>query len=270
MNTNYCHTLCWNFTTEVEKATKLLYDLNSKIYFKHIIVDLGFPLIEDKIPDDIEAAKKENTRRLKDICKKYGSLYLKLPNVGVSQNWTAVFKACNMDESDILIGADPDEHPIHPNWIRAMDKVLHSPEDIALASLMMTDHLPLIHTVPLKQKIINGELAYWTTAAFNWALIGISGEFLNKIGEIPFPKEAERYGWIESELLTLIIKHNYKWVILPGYHVKHTDYELGDAGTSKLLRLWKNQIIHKIKEFGQISFEEYLGKLKKGEIKVEL
>jgi len=55
--------------------------------------------------------------------------------------------------------------------------------------------------------------------------------------------------------------------MLPDYIVEHTDYEWGHEGTSKLLRLWKNLIIFKLKEYGQISFDEYLERKRNGEFK---
>jgi hypothetical protein len=259
MNKNYCFTLCWNLPSEVGKATKLVYDLNNPNDFTHIIVDLGFPLEKgDEIPDDINLAKRRNSIKLKNLASDYGSEYLQMPNVGVSQNWTNVYKALNMDNSDILTGADPDEHPINQNWIRAMGNVLRSPDKIALVSLIMDNQIPLIKDFKIKKKVINGENVFWLVGLINWALIGISGEFLNKIGEIPYPKIAPKYGWIESELYPLIVKNDYKWVFIPDYQVHHTDFELGDPGTSSLLREWKNEIVFKVKETGQPDFCDWL------------
>jgi hypothetical protein len=96
----------------------------------------------------------------------------------------------------------------------------------------------------------------------------MSGEWLDKMGGVPYPKNAERYGWIEHEMLPLFAKHGYKWVILPDYKVRHTDYELGDAGTSKILREWKNYIIFRLKERGyQISLEQFINEKIQGKIK---
>jgi hypothetical protein len=259
MERNFVHTLAYNLVTETEKATRLLYDLNDKNDFTHIIVDLGFPLEQgDIIPDDINLAKHRNSIKLKDLASEYGSEYLQMPNIGCSQNWTNIYKALNMDNSDILAGADPDEHPINKNWIRAMGNVLRSSDRIALASLIMDNQVPLMKDFQIKKKIINGEQVYWLAGLINWALIGISGEFLHKIGEIPHPEIAPIYGWIESELYPLIITNYYKWVFLPDYQVHHTDFELGDPGTSSLLREWKNEIVLKVKETGQSDFCDWL------------
>lgn len=259
MYKNYVHSLSWNLPSEVEKVTKLLYDLNNENDFTHIIVDLGFPLEEgDKIPDDIEKSKKINSQKLKKIASEYGSEYMQIQNIGVSQNWTSVYKSLNMDNSDLLAGSDPDEHPIHKNWVRAMGNVIRGEEKIALVSLMMDIHIPHIHNYQIKKKIIAGENVYWILGIINWALIGLKGEFLKLIKEVPYPKEAPKYGWLESQLYTQIIKNDYKWLLLPDYHVHHTDFELGDPGTSSLLREWKNEIVHKIKEKGQSDFCDWL------------
>ena len=264
MTKNYCFTLCYNLPSEVEKATKLLYDLNDRKDFTHIIVDLGFPLeFGDQIPDDITLAKRKNSIKLKHLAYEYGSEYMQVPNIGVSQNWSSVYKALNMDNSDILAGADPDEHPTHNNWVRAMGNVLRSTDKIALASLVMDVQVKDIQGMTKKHKVINGESTYWILGITNWALIGLSGEFLNLIGEIPHPEEAIRYGWIESSLYKLIVLNDYKWVFLPDYQVHHTDFELGDPGTSSLLREWKNDIIFRIKETGQPDFCDWLRNKKK-------
>ncbi|MDD4970787.1 MAG: hypothetical protein PHT07_15275 [Paludibacter sp.] len=259
MNINYVHSLAFNLSTEVEKATKLLYELNDKKDFTHIIVDLGFPLeTGDVIPEDLDVAKARNSDRLKHIAFKYGSQYVSKKNEGVSQNWTSVYKYLNMDDSDILAGADPDEHPIHKNWVRAMGNVIRSTDRIALASLIMDTQVPLMKNFQIRKKVINGENVYWLEGLINWALIGLSGEFLNLIGAIPYPAIAPKYGWIETELYPLIVKNNYKWIFLPDYQVHHTDFELGDPGTSSLLREWKNQIVYKVKETGQPDFCDWL------------
>jgi hypothetical protein len=94
MNTNYVQTLGYNLVDEINKSLARLYALNSRADFGHILVDLGFPLRHgDIIPANIEETKHNNSVLLKYMASKvYSSEYVKLPNVGVSQNWTAVYK----------------------------------------------------------------------------------------------------------------------------------------------------------------------------------
>lgn len=264
---NYVHTLAYNLTTEVEKSVKLLYEQNND--FQHFIVDLGFPLIKDEVPQSFSNAKQYNSQELKRIAKHYGSEYVKIDNVGVSQNWDAVFKMLGMDDDDILIGADPDERPQNEGWVSAMGDVLRS--GFGLASLMMVDHVPLLankHPIEVEGvRIISGK-----KISLNWALIGMSGKFLNAMGEVPVPSGAARYGWIENAVKKGLDDHGFDWCVMPDYTVVHTDYardpyhffkdpdraEVYDPESSRLLREWKNSMVFQIKELGQMSFEDYL------------
>ena len=251
---NYVHTLAYNLVSETEKAVKLLYELNDNLI--HYIIDLGYPIEKPGvIPKDIEQAKKNNSERLKKLADEYGSKYVQLPNIGVSQNWEAVFRMLDMKDEDILIGADPDERPLDSGWVDAMGEVLRN-SDVGLASLMMTDHISMLHNANVTT--INGVKCITNGQRLNWALIGMSGKFLKGMNGVPYPKNAERYGWIESMIRPYFDKLKMRFAVLPEYRVRHTDYQLGDKGTCNLLREWKNLIIFKIAKYGQISFEQFL------------
>lgn len=256
---NYCFTLGYNLVEEIAKTTKLLYDLNERDTFKHLIVDLGFPLERgDEIPDDITGVKVRNSERLKALADEYGSDYIKMKNIGVSQNWTQVYKYLSPGPDDILIGTDPDEHPMRKGWVKAMGEVMRE-GNYALCSLMMTDHVPIIQQFPYKEKTVAGHRIYLLPkGTLNWALIGIKGSFLDQIGAVPYPKEAPIYGWIEGMLNPLIEQHGQRWCVLADYLVKHTDYDNGDIGTSPLLRAWKNQLVFEVRTKSQVTFDQYL------------
>jgi hypothetical protein len=268
MNTNYVQTLGYNLVDEINKSLARLYALNSRADFGHILVDLGFPLRHgDIIPANIEETKHNNSVLLKYMASKvYSSEYVKLPNVGVSQNWTAVYKYIDKKygfaNSDILIGADPDERPIHKNWVRAMRHVIDEDPTIGVVSLLMTDHLQFVNQWKqdemFYERSIGGERVWFFRGNLNWALIGLSGTFINKIGEIPVPAHAPKYGWIEAELIKKLAQHNFQWCVLPEYQVEHTDYERNSPGSSKLYREWKNDVVHRINQVGQPDFEEWL------------
>ncbi len=264
MNRNLVHTLCWNFTTEVEKSVKLLYDLNDRNDFNHVIVDLGFPLINDSIPKDINASIEYNTIILKEMAKKYGSGYLKINNIGVSQNWSIVYDYFKMDDNDILCCADPDEHPKDKNWVRAIGNVIRADPKYAWVSLAMPEYFPILNKNNTIEKIVGSERIWEIIENLNWAQGGFSGKFLNEVGGIPNLDSYPIYGGIEAASIYMMEQLGYKWCILPGYIVEHTDYEKGSFGTSKLLREWKNFIIYNIDKFGQISLEKYLEYKKQG------
>ena len=248
---NICFTLSYNLVSETRKAVKLLYELNKD--FEHYIIDLGFPLEKDEIPIDIQKTQKNNSRKLRELARKYGSKYLKLKNIGVSQNWTAVYKYTKPGDNDILIGVDPDEHPLDIGWVDAMKSVFKADKTIGICSLMITDHATILNEYVKKK--IGGINCYEPFGLINWALIGISGRFMNLIKEIPYSDKAPKYGWIEHGLLELLKQHKFRWVILCDYRVEHTEY-------STIYRQWKNRVIFELDK-GQIDFIDWLCDKKK-------
>lgn len=264
---NYVHSLAFNLTNEVEKATELLYDLNDDLDFKHIIVDLSFPLlVGDEIPNDIKLAKQVNSIELKRIAKEYGSEYINFENIGCSQNWSQVYDYLKIKDDDILCCADPDEHPQSENWVRAIGNVLRADPEYAWVSLTMPEHFPILNKTNTIEKIVGGERVWEIIGNLNWAQGGFSGKFLNDVGGVPNLDSHPIYGGIEAASLYMMEQLGYKWCMLPDYVVEHTDYEKGSKGSSKILREWKNFIIYNIEEYGQITLEEYLNKCKTGEI----
>lgn len=259
----YIHTLCYNTPSEVEKTTRLIYEQNDQRHFKHYLIDLGFPVENDTVPVDITKAKKNNSVKLTQIASKYGSTYVRMSNIGVSQNWNQIIKHCKLKDEDIIIGADPDERTIDPGWADAMSTVLSHDPKIGMVSLVMPEQEQLLKTMGGDTFYVKGVRVFKPNKLTNWAMIGFSGRFLKTIGDIPYPKGAPKYGWIESELVPQFIRTGFYWVFLPDYRVYHTDYPR-DKGAPKLLREWKNQIIFNIQEYGQIDFEKYLNMKKQG------
>jgi hypothetical protein len=264
---NYCFTLAYNLPSETEKVTKLLYEQNQPGTFEHTIFDLGFPIVTgDEVPKSLEGAKKINSSKLIEIAARYGSNYAVMENIGVSQNWTQAYQYLKPENTDVLIGCDPDEHPLNPGWVKAMGNAIRE-GDFGLASLMMTDHVEIVSNFPKSEMWFGGARVYiFPGQALNWALIGLSGRLLNLIKAIPYPPKAQRYGWIEGSLAPKITEAGMRCCILPDYKVRHTDFELGDPGTSSLLREWKNQIIFNIHQYGQMSFDSFLMMRKEGRI----
>jgi hypothetical protein len=268
-NMNYIHTLAFNLPSETEKTTRLVYEQNSSVEFKHYICDLGFPLLEgDKIPGSIPDAQKKNTDKLKDICVRYGSTYIRLENIGVSQNWTQIINHCKLNDDDVIIGADPDERTMDPGWISAMSKVLKQPK-VGVVSLIMPEQVEMMKKWAYTEHNIDGVRAIDVHGSTNWAMIGFSGEFLRLMGEVPYPKDFPKYGYLESFVRKSLGDLKYKCLFLPDYRVYHTDYPK-DPGAPKLLREWKNRIIFKanenLAEFGtkQMDFIKFLQMKKEG------
>jgi hypothetical protein len=259
---NYVHTLAWNLPWEVKEATESLYGLNDKKDFVHIIVDLGFPLVEDVAPKDVEVSKKQQSELLMGIAKNFGSVYLKLENIGVSQNWTQVYdwlkENKGFSEKDNLICADPDERPKNRDWVKVIGEVLQSDERYGWACLVLPEHLEILNRTNTIESTIKGIKVWEIIGSLNWAQGGFSGMFLDEEGGVPHLEEMPIYGGIEHASLVVMEELGYKWCMLPDYIVEHTDYEKGTQGASRLLREWKNDIIFNLKQ--QITFEEWLKK----------
>lgn len=251
------HTLCWALYSDIEKAVDSLFRLNDAGGFEYILVGLNFPLLKaDEVPDDIDGAIKENARLLKELANKYGGKYVEIPNEGVSQNWTSIFKNEKIMDGDILIGCEPDEmvNPQCYGWVDKMVRVLRGNEKIAVVSLMMEEQFAELNTNNSEEILVDGVRAIVVHGNSMWPAIGISGDFLFKIGGIPYLKDHAVYGFLEQACLNAMGQLGYEWAFLPDVIIKHPE-----ADTSHLLRLWKNDLI-----FGdyqgakQIPFIEWL------------
>lgn len=250
---NIVHTLCWNTYDQVETAVTDLYRRNDKKDFIHVLVDLGFPLeFGNQIPEDIEAQKVINTEKLKTLADRMGSVYFKADNIGVSQNWTQVVKFMKVTEHDILLCADPDERVQNNGWVRAICDVMRYNKRYGWISLYMPEYDSILNDTNIRK------YKYWETnvleivGSLNWAQGGMSGKLICKMGGvIPYPPKYQIYGGIESATMKHIKSNAMTWGVLADYKVIHTN-------EVPLLREWKDQIIHRIKEYGQMTFEKFL------------
>lgn len=248
---NYTFSLSYNLVSEVANSVERLYRQNSN--FDHLIVDVGFPLTEDKIPDDIEKAKKENTKKLIELSHKYNCDYLRIENKGVSQNHNAVYDYLQPDIDDIVIAVDPDEVPVEPEWVNALCEVLREDTTLGYAAPLLIDAKPIVEgKIPVR--VIGKHAVYdMQRMNLNYGLIAIAGHFLKKIGQVPVPPDMKVYGGIERMLLEKLKKHNMTWAILKYFTQAHTN-------NCKVYRAWKNIVIFQEAYKGkpQTSFEEWL------------
>lgn len=243
------HTLAYNLSSEVKEATRLLYEQNNHDNFEHIIVDLGFPLLEkDKIPQDINKAKLLNSKENLNTALVHGSKFCSVKNEGVSQNWNLAKNQMDIQDNDVLICADPDERPKNKGWLAAIRDVIRHGKNIAWCSLMMKEHLP--YMIRHKKINIHGYNVYILNGSLNWAQGGFNGKFLNEIGGVPVPKGAPIYGWIESACEEKMKQKGYVVAILADYFVEHTE-------CSPLYRAWKTDVTSNVKQ-GQVDFEHWL------------
>jgi hypothetical protein len=136
-------------------------------------------------------------------------------------------------------------------------------DSAGMVTLMMPEQAEALKNWNYTERIFNGVRILDLTGSANWALIGFSGKFTKLMKEVPYPATHPRYGYIETFVREKLLQTGYKYFFLPDYTVYHTDYPR-DAGSPKLLREWKNQIIFNFKEHGQISFEKFLTMKKQG------
>lgn len=252
----YVHTLSFNLPSETAEATRLLYELNPDNNFKHLIVDLGFPLeYGADIPSNIEEAKFNNSIKLMKIAKEFGSDYIKVENIGVSQNWNQIIEHLQITEDDVLICADPDERPSNSGWVKAIADVLTNSPKIAACALVMPEQREWINAIPsvATKARIHGHEVFLINGTLSMAQVGFSGRYLVKNG-IPIPEGYGIYGHIEGAFTKSLRNTGMGWAILQNYYCEHTE-------CSTLYREWKTQITSgDYKAEKQISFESWLEK----------
>lgn len=253
MSKVYTFSLAYNLTDEVIQSVERLFLQNAKFEINHLIVDCGFPLTEDEIPDDIEAAKAENSETLKELADNAGCDYLKIKNEGVSQNWQKVFDHINPNEGDILIGVDPDEIAIEIGWLKALTDVLRADHTLAYAAPLLIDAKPILDA-NIPEKEIGGYRVYdMKYASMNYGFLAIKADFIRAIGGIPIPDNMKVYGGLERMLLEKLKEHNLSWCILKDFTQEHTN-------NCKFYRAWKDDSIfcRAHKGLPQVDFEEWL------------
>lgn len=262
---NFVHTLCWNLYSETEQAVELLYKLNDKKDFSHLLIDLDFPLQKgDEIPTDIEKAKKENSEKLKALAKKYGSQYIKFKNEGVSQNWSKVCRWLKIKDDDVLLCCDSDERPQTKDWVKKCADVLRADKTLGVVSLIMPSQFAELNENNSSERVVAGNNIIDVRGETMWSQIGISCRLINKIGGVPFPQQMELYGGLEHAILSQMNKHGYTWAMMKDCINIHSDQD----NEVPLLRAWKNHCIFEMAQNGkkQVHLEEFLALKQNGEL----
>lgn len=255
------HTLGYNVAELVEEATESLRELNEGFDYTHVIADLGYPLGEERSDWDtfdahfLNQTKSNNLYSNNQTAILNNSDLVKFKNKGVSGNWTTIAKLYDVKDGDVLIGADPDERPMDKGWVKAMSEVMQADKDIAICSLMLPELMALegfFENYILAERMLNGHRVWYGKSMCQWALIGISGRFIEKAGGVPAPNVAPIYGWIENACGVLMHHYGMTWVMLPDYRVQH-------IASSPLAQEWKNEMVTEAgMNAGQIDFETWL------------
>lgn len=254
------HTLGYNIPTLIEECTESLRSLNEGFEYTHVIADLGYPLQDGR--DNWEKkhlyyneVKFHNLNSNACTAIENDSDLVRFNNKGVSGNWTTIAKLYDVKDGDVLIGADPDERPMDKGWVKAMSEVMQADKDIAICSLMLPELMALegfFENYILAERMLNGHRVWYGKSMCQWALIAISGRFIEKAGGVPAPNVAPIYGWIENACGALMHHYGMTWVMLPDYRVQH-------IASSPLAQEWKNEMVTEAgMNAGQIDFETWL------------
>jgi len=254
------NTLGYNIPDLIEETTISLRELNEGFDYTHVIADLGYPLENSrhnwgKTPLYHTETKIDNLQNNAIVADQYNSDLVKFKNKGVSGNWTTIAKLYDVKDGDVLIGADPDERPMDKGWVKAISEVMQADKDIAICSLMLPELMALegfFENYILAERMLNGHRVWYGKAMCQWALIAISGRFIEKAGGVPAPNVAPIYGWIENACGALMHHYGMTWVMLPDYRVQH-------IASSPLAQEWKNEMVTEAgMNAGQIDFETWL------------
>ena len=249
------HTLGYNTHGMVRKAGDLLLAQNKWDGFEYVVVDAGYPLSEMSQMEASLVTKQENSDKIEEYAKSIDVSYLYIKNKGVSGNWTQIAQYACIGDNDILIGADPDERPQKEEWVRAVSEVMQSDPKIAVCSLAMAEQHELLKNPDFidEERMVAGHRVMYMKACMNWALIGLSGRFINACKGVPAPSNAPMYGWIEGACWDPMRFLGMRYVVL-------LDYEVVHLASHPLASAWKVWVTSKAYELGlgQISFEKWL------------
>lgn len=221
----------------------------------HTAIDLGFPILSDNPSiGDVEKNKYLTSEAILKYCFTYHAQYMRVPNKGVSQNWSTAFRELQVGLDDVLVGIEPDEVCDNYDWIPKVGEIMEADKKMAVVSLNTDGHQSMIENGQLKHTVeyIAGHKVYVIHGLSNWAMIAVSGRFLHRCEGMPVPKGYSVYGHIESACYPHIIDGGYRWCILADHFCQHIE-------TSKLYREYKTDVTSgEFTERKQITFDKWL------------
>lgn len=225
----------WRQSLEAYHRTR-----NPALEYTHVFVDQHYPL-----------NREQNALGLKQVCDDHGILFLDPgENLGLHGGFNWALKQIQARDGDLVIGYDPDSHPITPGWDMALVNSLEICPDLAWVTLMSQrareDILPKGY---ITRKAHHIELWEMRHAVIN-SICAWRVDFLNRAGGLQEPMKY--YGHLESRMWQELQKQGKKWAFLPGYW---EDYRLWPLHDQEYIR-WKWYYAHrKLFEYG---FDEYV------------
>lgn len=189
----------------VTESMKQLYRTAGTSEFEHHILMQHYPLSKDL-----------NDKLLTTIFNYYNCKIHDLgSNVGLSAGYNYLINQLNLQDDDIVIGADLDTYPITDGWMDAIVKVMKADSNIAYCSLQnqhsekeLNDRGYSIHTVA-------NTVCYEGHTPVVQSIIGWSPKVLKQFNGIQ--EQRKMYGGSEVTMWPKLQAAGYKWYYLPQY-----------------------------------------------------
>ena len=219
-------TLCFNRPEQVAHSIGRLNSTQDTSAYEKYLIDVSYPL-----PD-----KKKNTIKLANLAMHHGYELLKpYKNRGVAINWMHAVMELELKAGDVIIGMDPDSHPMTSGWCDALTDVLISDKKIGYCGLTRTSKPELSTEVDESsyqysiQEIAGHDVRFYEKPVA-WPMGGFNVEFVKTVG-IHQPRK--HYGFIEIETIRQMQKTEWSWCMLDKY------YDATSERGEDLFRQWK-------------------------------
>ena len=119
----------------------------------HTVMDLGFPILSDNPSiGDVEKNKYLTSEAIFKYCFTYHAQYMRVPNKGVSQNWSTAFRELQVGLDDVLVGIEPDEVCDNYDWIPKVGEIMEADKKMTVIALNTDGHQSMIENGQLRKE----------------------------------------------------------------------------------------------------------------------
>lgn len=128
--------------------------------------------------------KKNNTKKIRDLCVKYGGLWMDAgKNLGLHDGLTYMFNNLPVKDTDYVIMIDLDNYPIQDGWDDALVRVLHYDKTLAQAHLWIPAlHIDAAKHIKYEDKIVDGIRIKIPNCAFVKTVSAWPASFIKRVG----------------------------------------------------------------------------------------
>lgn len=179
---------------------------NPELPLFHVLLDQHYPV-----------DKAENQVELEAICGEFDVAYLRAhQNLGLHRGFNFCLEELAVTASDIVIGYDPDSHPVSEGWDMALVRAIQGDPEarIVWASLMNERAYPEILKRGYDQRVVDGYIEVWepkqptVNSICAWRC-----DWLLEHGGLDQPRPY--YGHLESTMWNRL--GPYSWAFLTGW-----------------------------------------------------